>query len=89
MKTALVTYLLISIFIPLQQQFEIKSCTITWYKDTPRIPESASNLQRKQIERQATYEGTESCQDYDFAGKAIRRVNPITRAKSLYSRFSQ
>ena len=87
MKIAIVFYLLISVFIPLQSQFEIESCTTTWQKKTPRLPSNTSSLMRQAIEkRNTTYQGTKSCQEHNFAGKAIRRVNPITRGKSLYSR---
>lgn len=81
------TYLLISISIPLQPQYEIKSCTTTWYRDTPRLPDHASNLQRLDAQRRTIYQGTESCQEYGFTGKAIRRINPFIRVQSIYNRI--
>jgi hypothetical protein len=92
MRTAIITYLFISIAIPLQQQFEIKSCTTTWKRDKPNIPETASNLTEMAIRRRHSqvpdYEKvSEHCQEYGFFSKAIRRVNPITRVQSLHGRI--
>lgn len=85
----LLVYIAFSVFIPLQPHLEVQDCITVVQRSERKYDTGSSSLNTALERRHQMSPPTKRitrCKDYSSTRLAIRRVNPIIRVRSLYSR---